>query len=426
MIIHVVKPGDSVWSIAQMYGVNPLQVIEENGLTDPSNLVIGQNIVIFVEDKVHFVKLNESIYDIAYDYGVTVEDILKANPSITNPDQLYPGQEIKIVYGERKLRDINVFGYSRPKFKERVVETALNYMTGIDVFYYRVKEDGSIEEIKDEKIINTAYDYGVAPIMVIANLIDSGGFDSDALSTILNDENIQDELIGNIITTMKQKGYKGVDVDFEYIYNYDKVDFENFLRKLTKYLHNEGYFISVALAPKTKADQTGILYEAHDYEVIGQIVDRIMLMTYEWGYIAGPPMAVAPIAEVEDVIKFAVSVVDSDKLIMGIPNYGYDWTLPYKEGSKAKTLSNPNAIELAREFGAEIKFDEQSQTPYFYYYDYYGDKHIVWFENASSIKAKLMLMEKYKLSGIFYWTVMKPFPENWLVLDYMFNINKIL
>ena len=111
---------------------------------------------------------------------------------------------------------------------------------------------------------------------------------------------------------------------------------------------------------------------------------------------------------------------------MGISKYGYDWNYPYKKGTKAKVITNTKEIDIAREYGAVIQYDEASQAPYFYYTDETGQQHIVWFEDARSIEARLMLVNKYNLGGVFYWTVMYPFPQNWVVLNAMYDVNKLL
>jgi spore germination protein len=378
MIIHVVKPGDSVYSIASMYSTTPLRIIEDNGLTDPSQLVIGQSLVI-------------------------TDDEDKEN-----------------------TREILVLGYLYPNINRNLLLNTFSYLSGINIFNYMVTEDGNLIYIDDEELIQLALDNQVASFLVLTNLQPGGGFSSDIIKNIVNNEYIQDLLINNILDVLKAKEYFGVDIDFEYIYPEDKEKYEDFLRKLTKALHDEGYKVNAALAPKTSGEQQGLLYQSHDYRIIGDIVDKVLLMTYEWGFSLSPPMAVAPINNVEKVIQYAVTVIDNDKIIMGIPNYGYNWTLPYEKGTRAKVVSNVEAIRLAQQYGAEIKFDETAQTPFFNYFNEDGIEHVVWFEDARSIAAKLNLVEKYDLGGVFYWTLMNPFPQNWTVLENTYNIKKYL
>ena len=135
-----------------------------------------------------------------------------------------------------------------------------------------------------------------------------------------------------------------------------------------------------------------------------------------------PPQAVAPIPNVRQVLDYAIVRIPRDKIFMGVPTYGYDWTLPYVRGvTKAQSISNPQAIELAVNYRAVIQYDAAAQTPYFYYSDGLND-HVVWFEDGRSIAAKLALIPEYGFQGIGYWNLLRPFPQNWLILNTQYNI----
>jgi spore germination protein len=187
-----------------------------------------------------------------------------------------------------------------------------------------------------------------------------------------------------------------------------------------------GYIVSAALAPKTSADQPGLLYGGHDYAGIGAVADLVMLMTYEWGYTYGPPMAVAPIDGVRRVLDYAVTEIPRSKILLGIPNYGYDWTLPYVRGETvAENLSIPEATARAQRVGAEIQFDETAQAPFYEYTDEQGRQHIVWFEDARSMRAKLELVNEYDLAGVGFWTIMDPWPSGQELLRSLFTVAKV-
>lgn len=134
-------------------------------------------------------------------------------------------------------------------------------------------------------------------------------------------------------------------------------------------------------------------------------------------------MAVAPLPSVRRVLDYAVTEIPPEKIFMGFPNYAYDWTLPFVAGeSRARSLSNPGAVELAVEVGAEIRFDETAQTPWFHYTDAEGRIHEVWFEDVRSSQAKFRLVEEYGFRGLGYWNFMRPFPVNFSLLNAMFRI----
>lgn len=219
---------------------------------------------------------------------------------------------------------------------------------------------------------------------------------------------------------MKEKKYTGIDVDFEYILAEDRDAFTTFVATLTEIMHTNGYRVSVALAPKTSADQKGLLYEGKDYGALGYVADSVLLMTYEWGYKYGPPLAVAPLNMVRRVVEYALTEIPAAKINLGIPNYGYDWPLPYERNiTVARTIGNVEAIQIAIQNNTEIQFDFTAQSPYF---EYSRDsiQHIVWYEDVRSIQSKFNLIKEYDLRGAGYWQLMRWWRANWILLQNTF------
>ena len=168
------------------------------------------------------------------------------------------------------------------------------------------------------------------------------------------------------------------------------------------------------------------MYSAHDYAAHGQTVDYVVLMTYEWGYTYGPAMAVAPIDKVRQVLDYAMQVIPAGRILMGVPNYGYDWTLPFVQGTAARSLSNIDAVTLAGQVRASIQYDQTAQAPFFHYYDGDGRQHEVWFEDARSLQAKYALVNEYGLGGVSFWNLNNLFLTNFIVLESMFSVQKVL
>ncbi len=424
LVIHIVRQGDSIYSLSRRYGVSIQKIIADNSLENTERLMIGQAIVVDADSVDHTVASGESLYSIARRYDTTVFRILSANPSITDPSRIRAGQVITIPLSTEKLGTIDVNGYAFPNINTTTLENTLPHLTYLSIFSYQVRPDGSLAPIQDTPLIQAAWNQNVGPMMVITNIQEGASFNSDLAHTILANPDIQNTLLENIVRTLNAKQYYGLDIDFEYIFPNDKNNYNSFIKKVVDRLHPLGYTVTTALAPKTSEGQTGLLYEAHDYATHGTLVDHVILMTYEWGYTYGPPRAVAPVNLVENVLQYAVSVIPSKKILMGIPNYGYDWTLPFVQGSAARSLTNPGAVSLASRVGAQIMFDEEAQSPFFNYYEN-GKQHVVWFEDARSIQAKLRLVDQYNLGGVSYWTINSFFPQNWIVLNSMYNIRKV-
>lgn len=134
-------------------------------------------------------------------------------------------------------------------------------------------------------------------------------------------------------------------------------------------------------------------------------------------------MAVAPINKVQQVLDYAVTEIPPEKIYMGIPNYAYDWPLPYERGTtRARTIGNVEAVEIADQNGVQIRFDETAMSPFFHY-TLNGTEHEVWFEDVRSIDVKVRTAKEYGFTGVGYWNLMRPFRANWLLLDSLFQLN---
>jgi spore germination protein len=426
MVIYRIRPGDSIYQLSRLYGIPEQKILDDNQIRDPQQLVVGQAVVLMTDSVKHTVGSGQSLYSIAALYGISVDQLTEANPQITDPSRIQPGQVLTIPVTSKKLGSLVVNGYVYPAVSRGTLERTLPYLTFVSIFSYMAKADGSLTPIEDEPVITAARAQDVAPLMVVTNMRPEGGFSSEVADAILSSPQIQDTLLDNIVRTMQQKNYYGLNIDFEYIYPADKESYNGFLRKAVEKLHPLGYIVLTSLAPKNSAEQPGLLYEAHDYAAHGELADYVILMTYEWGYTYGPARPVAPLNLVEKVIQYAVTVIPPKKILMGMPNYGYDWTLPFVRGTSARSLTNPGAVELAAKVGAHILFDDEAQSPHFSYYSDEGKKHAVWFEDARSIRAKLELAHRYGLAGVSYWTANSFFSQNWLVLSSLFDVTKVL
>ncbi|MFD0589981.1 LysM peptidoglycan-binding domain-containing protein [Paenibacillus sp. GCM10027627] len=427
MQIHTVKKGDTLWDLSQAFGVPLQHIFVANGLNEQSQLVIGQAVVIPSPPGggEHKVLVGESLWKIGQRYGVSIGQLAQAN-NLRNPAVLYPGQILKIPTIEKPITEVNAYTQKFGDNGVGLVNEVGGYLTYLSPFSYHVQRDGSLTPLDDGAIISAAYENRAAPMVVITNY-ENGNFSPDIAHAIVADERNQTTLINNILTVMRQNGYVALNVDFEYVPPPDRELYNAFLQRLVDSLHPFGYAVSSALAPKLTASQTGTLYEAHDYAEQGRIVDFVILMTYEWGWSGGPPRAVAPLNEVVKVLNYALSVIPAHKIVMGMPLYGYDWTLPYVQGGPwAPTVSPVEAVNRAAKYGAVIRYDEQSQSPYYHYYDEEKKEHVVWFEDARSVQAKYDIVKQFKLRGVSFWVLGVPFPQNWFVLGENFTIRKLV
>ena len=417
MDIHVVQPGDTLFQLARKYGVSMDRLIGDNQLPDPSQLVVGQTIVIQYPELTHTVRQGETLYSIAQKYQTTTVQLLRNNPVLQGRDLIFPGQALVIRYRQQPEQDLTVNSYAYPYIDGALLESTLPYLSQLIPFTYRFTPQGELVPIKDDALASAALQAGVAPLLCLSNLDENESFSPALAHALLSDQQAQNALIAAVLEAVAQKGYEGVDVDFEFLDGSDAQAYAQFLSCLRRALAPKKLPLSVALAPKTSDNQPGRLYEGHDYALIAQAVDYALLMTYDWGYSGGPPMAVAPLPQVRQVVEYALTHFPKEKLLLGIPNYGYDWPLPFQDGNRAISVNHVQAVRLAWDRHAAIRYDQTAQSPWFRYVDESGREHEVWFEDARSIQAKLNLALEYGLYGVGYWNLNRPFPQNWVVLN---------
>lgn len=374
---------------------------------------------------IYLVKPGDTIDKISESYGVSVEELSYAN-QIPAPYSLAIGQAI-LIPGQDEVANKRIAtanGYAYPFISPWVLQQTLPYLTNLLIFSYGFTPEGSLVPpiISEDWMLSQAADVNVTPVLVLTPLGADGRFNNNLIHAVLTNPQAREQLISQLLSLTEEKKYGGVDVDFEYILAEDRNDFTSFVAELRTRMNQAEKFVSVALAPKTSADQKGLLYEGKDYRGLGEAADEVLLMAYEWGYTYGPAMAVAPLNKVRQVVEYALTEIPPEKINLGIPNYGYDWTLPYVQGeSKAVTIGNIEAVQIAIANGVPIQFDETAQSPYFTYMKE-GRQHEVWFEDARSMQAKFGLLAEYNLQGIGVWQIMRLFRPMWLVYAGMYYV----
>lgn len=377
--------------------------------------------------EIYVVNPGDTVDSIAAENGVPVDTILYNN-QLEYPYELAVGQALLLSKGEggQGGKTVEVNGYAYPFIQRDVLDQTLPYLSDLSVFSYGFTTEGDLlfPTLDDTFMIEAALAMGVSPVLTLTPIGPDGRFSNYLISSVVNDPDAWENLIGQLAATVQEKGFRGVDIDFEYILAEDAEAFAEFVGNVRLAINEIGYPVSVALAPKTSDDQPGLLYAGKNYALLGEAADKVLLMTYEWGYTYGPPMAVAPINKVREVVEYALTRIPAYKVNLGIPNYGYDWPLPFEQGvTAAKTIGNIEAVRIAIENDAQIQFDTTAMSPYFRYVKD-GVEHEVWFEDVRSMEAKFNLVREFDLRGMGYWQIMKLFRANWLLLSDRFLIRK--
>ncbi|MGP0584150.1 LysM peptidoglycan-binding domain-containing protein [Paenibacillus timonensis] len=426
MQIHPVQPGQTTYSIAEAYGVPYEDIVEANELPNPEQLVVGQTLVIPIVGSYYWVRSGDSLWSIAQRFGLSYQELARVN-TIAADQSLSIGFRLYIPPRPRRSAEFNAYveprgGTVAPALEQSAREAA-QHLTYLAPFSFQAQRDGSLKEPPLNQFPEIARANQVVLMMVITNQ-ENDQFSDELGRILLNDIPIQDRFLDNIVTTASNYGFRDIHFDFEFLRPADREAYNAFLRKAKARFAQQGWLMSTALAPKTSASQQGLWYEAHDYRAHGEIADFVVIMTYEWGYSGGPAQAVSPIGPVRRVLEYALSEMPGSKIMMGQNLYGYDWTLPFVQGSVARAVSPQQAIQIAARHGVAIQYSDRDQAPFYHYWDGEGREHEVWFEDARSIQAKFHLIKELGLRGMSYWKLGLSFPQNWLLIENNFDVVK--
>ena len=194
-------------------------------------------------------------------------------------------------------------------------------------FSHRALPDGSIDSPDDSDVRALAETGGAAPLLGLTNTLPNGAFDTGAAAALLASPEAQDRLLDGVARLRRERGYRGLSLDFEKLRPDDREPFAAFLRRAAEREHDAGGLLVTAVAPKHHAEQRGIWHEAHDYALHAEVADRVVVMAYEWGSRYSQPGPIAPLPLMREVMRYATAEIPREKLLLGLGLYAYDWTL---------------------------------------------------------------------------------------------------
>lgn len=290
MWIHTVVQGDTVRGIADEYNTTTRELLHLNELQSQDVIVVGQHLVIPGAPylaQTYTVRQGDTVASLARKSGVTQTELKRW----LGPIPVNTGSAIPLPQRITQKRAIEVNGYIVPNgtaSDARLVRGVADRMTYLSVFSYQAKADGTLTPQPDTEAVNAAKRAGIQPLMTLTNF-DGNNFNTELAHTLIANASLRQRLIQNAVTTARQRGFKGVNVDFEHMRPGDRTLYNTFVRELGAASRRQGLSISIAMGPKTSDDPTAAWMGAFDYKTLGAEVDFLMLMTYEWGWVGGPP-----------------------------------------------------------------------------------------------------------------------------------------
>jgi spore germination protein len=415
-VIHEVKPGDSLTKISTQYKVDIDALAKLNGLANNTQLVLGQ--AMLIPGSTYVVQPGESIWEIANRHAISEETLMQQNQ--LNTKVITPGQKLSIPRQPRM--NIWTGTYFVPKDRNSNAWMLKNYkstLSSIFVFEYRSDVQGNIIETQENQAHKIAWKENLPPLATITNLSEKG-FDPNLTHKLISTAWLRKKFVNNIYFLLDSHDYKGVVIDFEQVKTRDRDNLNQFIKELAERLHPAGMEVMMAVPPK-EGDQVPTYSTSYDYQTLGKYLDKMFLMTYDWHWPGGPSGPIAPVDRVKATLDYATSVVDKSKLMLGIPQYGYDWVIGTSKRS-GSAYSTQHAIDLYTGYQSPVHYDENAAAPWFRYVDNKGNLHEVWFEDPRSLLVKFRLVRQYGLAGMGCWHLGLTMPQTEeMVLD-EFNV----
>ncbi len=415
-VIHETKSGDTLSKIAIQYHVKSAAIAEINGLKKDAHLVLGQ--ALLIPGYTYVVQPGDSIAEIANRHAISTELLMSYNHFQNT--LIIPGQKLNIPRSSK----MNIWTGTYFVPKDRTTNTSMleNYkktLSGLFVFDYHPNEKGQLIQVNENAAHTIAWNKNVVPYATLTN-ISNKGYDPDLIHQVLDNPSLRKVFINNIYALLDSHDYKGVVIDFEMVRPQDRENLNQFIKQLSVKLHSSQMQVLMAMPPMS-GDKWPAYYGAYDYPTLGKYVDKLFLMTYNWHWPGGPSGPIAPISEIRPVLNYAVAVVPKNKIMLGIPQYAYDWSLT-GEKKKGISYSTQRAIDQFMSHESRINYDEKSASPWFRYVDKNGTLHEVWFEDSRSLLAKFRLVKQYGLGGMGCWHLGTSMPQTEEIIQAEFTI----
>jgi spore germination protein YaaH len=283
----------------------------------------------------------------------------------------------------------------------------------VSPFWYTTRpRDGTLipeNGARDASLVEAAHKADVLVIPTIHNVMNP-----EEILSLLADPALRTRHIAIIMDEIRTHNYDGIDMDYETLPPSARANYSAFMKELSTALHAEGKLLTVAVHAKT--EDYGGLGGFQDWKLLGEICDRVRIMTYDFSWRGGGPGPIAPLSWVASVAEYGRSVVPAEKLQLGIPFYGYNWG--DNEDAIAQTWTDIQALIDLHQPDVNFRARDSSGPIEESYFTYRkgNERRTVWFTDYRSLQAKMQLVEQQDLSGIAIWRLGNEDPQNWEVV----------
>lgn len=298
-----------------------------------------------------------------------------------------------------------------------LVDSTQNSLNEVSPNYFALNSDGSLALTSaiSAEFVADMHSRGITVVPFLTN-----DWSRAVGKAALNN---RENLAKSIAEAIRLYNLDGVNIDIENVTTAEREAYVDFVRLLRSLLP-AGKTIAVSVAANPWGWATG-WQGSYDYTALADYCDYLMIMAYDEHYYGGPAGPVSSISFIEKSIKYAVSLVPKEKIVLGLPFYGRIWSNSggYPDGYG---VTNTKIAQLVKNYGGSVKIDPSSQSTRAVITIRPGDTkpviggqalgagtYTIWYESETSIKAKLELVNKYDIKGTGSWALGQEAENTW-------------
>lgn len=295
----------------------------------------------------------------------------------------------------------------------------LDHLTEINPFSYTVESDGTLKDNvgMEEKAWQELFQEArKRKVRVIPTIMWADG---DAIHRILSNPESRVKLEDDILALVTEHNFDGIDIDFEHKLYETRDYYSTFLKGLQMRFPKK--WVMCTIESRTPlASQYDYPYPVgagmyvNDYVAINRYCDRVRIMAYDQSTIdiklnaaagGAPYVPVADVRWVEKTLQEALKVIPKHKLHIGVPTYGYEYTLTPKTNGgyvyeRVRAFNPPAAFELIIKYFPTVMRNSAGELSFVYTPEGSTKQHIVWWSDARAIEDKVKLAKRYGVRGI--------------------------
>jgi poly-beta-1,6 N-acetyl-D-glucosamine synthase len=255
--------------------------------------------------------------------------------------------------------------------------------------FFLVNGADTVLDQADQQALRIIRQHKKTAIAIVSNF-NKDTFDGQAVHALLTNKPLQDRFISNLIKKLTMYHFQGVNIDFEELKENSDQPLLDFQKNLFTQMHANNLLVTQDISPDN---------DDYNAESLEKYNDYIFLMAYDQHSELSNPGDISHEQWVEEQLDQICSKIPSEKVILALACYGYDWP----EESVGKSITYQQAMANANRYNAKVTFDPVSSNLHYSYVDELKVKHTVYFTDAATNFNLIRRADDWGIAGVGVW-----------------------